>query len=56
MARLFKAGCCPGVYTKWLLERGDQVAATDANQKIHPHARRRTENRAVYYHANMEEG
>lgn len=52
---ILDAGCGPGVYTKWLLDRGAQVVAIDANQKMLSHARRRTENRARYYHANMED-
>jgi SAM-dependent methyltransferase len=52
---ILDAGCGPGVYSKWLLDRGAQVVAIDASERMLSHARKRTENLAVYYHANMEE-
>jgi SAM-dependent methyltransferase len=52
---ILDAGCGPGVYSKWLLDRGAQVVAIDANKRMLSHARKRTANRAIYYLANMEE-
>ena len=49
------AGCGPGVYSKWLLDRGARVVALDASEKMLGHARKRTEGRATFYHANLEE-
>jgi len=53
--RILDAGCGPGVYTKWLLERGAQVIAFDANTKMLEYARKLTANQARFFHANMEE-
>ncbi|HPS92218.1 MAG TPA: class I SAM-dependent methyltransferase [Methanothrix sp.] len=54
--KILDAGCGPGVYSKWLLDRGAQVVSIDASEKMLSHARQRTENRAICYHANMEDG
>jgi ubiquinone/menaquinone biosynthesis C-methylase UbiE len=53
--RILDAGCGPGVYTQWLLERGAQVVAFDANAKMLAYARKRTADRATFFQANMEE-
>lgn len=52
---ILDAGCGPGAYTEWLLDRGATVVAFDASEKMLSHARRRNDNRATYYCANMEE-
>lgn len=52
---ILDAGCGTGFYSKWLLDRGASVVAIDASEKMLSHARQLTENRALYYHANMEE-
>lgn len=49
------AGCGTGFYSKWLLDRGARVVAVDASEKMLSHARKLTDNRAIYYHANMDE-
>jgi ubiquinone/menaquinone biosynthesis C-methylase UbiE len=54
--KILDAGCGPGIYSKWLLDRGAKVVSIDASEKMLSHARKRTENQGVYYHANMEEG
>lgn len=54
--KILDAGCGPGVYSKWLLDRGAQVVSIDASEKMLSHARQRTENRAICYRANMEDG
>ena len=53
--RILDAGCGPGVYTQWLLERGAQVVAFDANAKMLAYARKRAADRATFFQANMEE-
>jgi len=53
--RILDAGCGPGVYTQWLLDRGAQVVAFDANAKMLAYARKRTTDRATFFQANMEE-
>lgn len=52
---ILDAGCGAGFYSKWLLDRGANVVAIDASEKMLSHARQLTENRALCYHANMEE-
>jgi ubiquinone/menaquinone biosynthesis C-methylase UbiE len=52
---ILDAGCGPGVYTKWLLDKGANVIALDASEKMLVHARKRTEGQATFYHANLEE-
>lgn len=49
------AGCGPGVYTEWLLNRGAKVVAFDANERMLFHARKRIGQRAELHLANMEE-
>lgn len=44
--RVLDAGCGPGAYAQWLLERGAQVQAIDASPRMVEHARRRTGGRA----------
>jgi ubiquinone/menaquinone biosynthesis C-methylase UbiE len=53
--RILDAGCGPGVYTQWLLDRGAQVVAFDANAKMLAYARKRTADRGTFFQANMEE-
>jgi ubiquinone/menaquinone biosynthesis C-methylase UbiE len=53
--RILDAGCGPGVYAQWLLDRGAQVVAFDANAKMLAYARKRTTDRATFFQANMEE-
>ncbi len=52
---ILDAGCGPGVYTEWLLNHGAKAIGIDANEKMISHARRRTSDKAVFYHANLEE-
>jgi ubiquinone/menaquinone biosynthesis C-methylase UbiE len=49
------AGCGTGVMTDWLLSRGAQVFAVDANDRMLAHARKRIGNRAKFKRANLEE-
>jgi ubiquinone/menaquinone biosynthesis C-methylase UbiE len=53
--RILDAGCGPGIYTQWLLDKGAQVVAIDANAKMLAYARKRTADRARLFLANMEE-
>ncbi|MGD8834297.1 MAG: methyltransferase domain-containing protein, partial [Desulfobacteraceae bacterium] len=39
---ILDAGCGPGVYAEWLLNRGAKVIGIDANEKMISHARKRT--------------
>ena len=39
--RVFDAGCGPGVYSEWLVERGAEVVAVDASPKMVELAKRR---------------
>ncbi len=52
---ILDAGCGPGVYAEWLLNHGAKVIGIDANEKMIFHARKRTSDKAVFYHANLEE-
>ncbi len=52
---ILDAGCGPGAYTEWLLNRGAKVVALDANEKMLAHARKRNGDRATYHCANLEE-
>jgi ubiquinone/menaquinone biosynthesis C-methylase UbiE len=52
---ILDAGCGPGVYAQWLLNRGAKVIGIDANEKMISHARKRTSDKAIFYHANLEE-
>jgi SAM-dependent methyltransferase len=52
---ILDAGCGPGVYTKWLLDRGAKVTGIDASRKMIEFARRRTARKATFIHANLEE-
>lgn len=52
---ILDAGCGPGVYAEWLLERGARVTAFDASDKMVEHARKRVKGRAEIYKADMEE-
>jgi ubiquinone/menaquinone biosynthesis C-methylase UbiE len=49
------AGCGPGVYAERLLNHGVKIIDIDANEKMISHARKRTFDEAVFYHANLEE-
>jgi SAM-dependent methyltransferase len=48
------AGCGPGVYAEWLVERGAEVVAFDANEKMVELARERLGDRAQVLHASLE--
>ncbi|NJK96416.1 MAG: methyltransferase domain-containing protein [Bacteroidetes bacterium] len=52
---ILDAGCGPGVYIKWLLEKGAEVTGIDANEKMLTHAQNRLGNAARLVPANMEE-
>ena len=52
---ILDAGCGPGVYSKWLLDNGADVVAVDASARMIAHARKRTDGRATFIHANLEE-
>lgn len=52
---ILDAGCGTGAYTEWLIGRGATVVALDANERMLSHARKRNEDRATYWHANLEE-
>ena len=52
---ILDAGCGPGVYAEWLLNHGAKVIGIDANEKMISHARKRTADKAIFYHANLEE-
>ena len=43
---MLDAGCGPGVYAEWLLDRGAAVVAIDASPRMVDHARERTRGRA----------
>lgn len=44
--RVLDAGCGPGAYAEWLLDRGAEVYAIDASPRMVEHARKRTRGRA----------
>jgi SAM-dependent methyltransferase len=49
------AGCGPGVYAEWLVDRGAEVVAFDANEKMIRLARERLGDRAQVLQANLEQ-
>lgn len=51
--RVLDAGCGPGIYSEWLLERGAQVIGVDASPKMVELARQRTGNRADIRQADL---
>ena len=51
--RALDAGCGPGVYSEWLVERGAEVSAFDASPKMVELARRRLGARAVVREADL---
>lgn len=51
--RVLDAGCGPGVYSEWLLERGAEVVAFDANEKMVRFARERLGARAQVVQADL---
>lgn len=52
--RALDAGCGPGVYAEWLAERGAEVVAIDANEKMVSYARQRVGDKARVLQANLE--
>lgn len=53
--RVLDAGCGPGVYAEWLVNRGAEVVAFDANEKMVGLARERLGDRAQIMQANLEQ-
>lgn len=51
--RVLDAGCGPGIYSEWLLDRGAHVVAVDASPKMVELARQRTRNRADIHQADL---
>jgi ubiquinone/menaquinone biosynthesis C-methylase UbiE len=47
------AGCGPGIYTEWLLQRGAQVVACDVTAQMVEIAKRRVGNRAEIHRADI---
>jgi len=52
--RILDAGCGPGVYAEWLSDRGAEVVAFDANEKMIKLARERLGDKAQVVQANLE--
>lgn len=50
------AGCGPGAYAEWLLDRGARVTAIDASPKMIQLARARTRNRAEFHCSDLTSG
>ncbi|MFO8036691.1 MAG: class I SAM-dependent methyltransferase [Anaerolineales bacterium] len=53
--RVLDAGCGPGVYAAWLLKKGADVVAVDANQKMARLAKARLGDRCPVMQANLEQ-
>lgn len=53
--RVLDAGCGPGAYAEWLVNRGADVVAFDANEKMVGLARERLGDRAQIMQANLEQ-
>jgi len=53
--RVLDAGCGPGVYAEWLVDRGAEVVAFDANPKMVELARERLGDKAQVLQANLEQ-
>lgn len=47
------AGCGPGAYAEWLLDRGARVTSIDASPRMIELARARTRNRATFFCADL---
>lgn len=52
--RVLDAGCGPGVYSEWLLDRGAEVVAIDASPRMVALAKERTAGRAVVRVADLD--
>jgi SAM-dependent methyltransferase len=52
--RVLDVGCGPGVYAEWLLDRGAEVVAFDANPRMVELAGKRLGDRAAVMQANLE--
>jgi SAM-dependent methyltransferase len=52
--RVLDAGCGPGVYADWLVQRGAQVVAIDGNRKMVRLARQRLGDRVKVWLVNLE--
>lgn len=53
--RVLDAGCGPGAYAEWLADRGAEVVAFDANEKMVRLARERLGDKAQVVQANLEQ-
>jgi ubiquinone/menaquinone biosynthesis C-methylase UbiE len=53
--KVLDAGCGPGIYARWLADRGAVITGIDACKKMLDHARTRIGDQAELIHANMEE-
>jgi SAM-dependent methyltransferase len=53
--RVLDAGCGPGVYAEWLVDRGAEVVAFDANEKMVRLARERLGDRVRVVQADLEQ-
>jgi SAM-dependent methyltransferase len=53
--RVLDAGCGPGVYAEWLVDRGAEVFAFDANEKMVELARERLGDRVQIVQADLEQ-
>jgi SAM-dependent methyltransferase len=53
--RVLDAGCGPGVYAEWLVERGAVVVGIDVSKRMVAIARERLGDRARILHADLEE-
>ena len=51
--RVLDAGCGPGVYSEWLLDRGATVVAVDASARMVELAKERTLGRATFHRADL---
>lgn len=51
--RVLDAGCGPGIYSEWLLDRGAYVLAVDASPKMVELAKQRTKGRADVRQADL---
>jgi ubiquinone/menaquinone biosynthesis C-methylase UbiE len=53
--QVLDAGCGPGVYSEWLIDRGAQVVALDANPKMVRFAKKRLGSKARVLLASLDE-
>jgi SAM-dependent methyltransferase len=53
--RVLDAGCGPGVYTEWLIERGAEVVALDVSPKMIAFAKKRVDTRATFRQADISQ-